>query len=342
MVKIFTVDDPFGSQSRSLDALTATAKRWNASKMVDRFLVGYSSTWPNNLVTSSYLLALTERLSLIVAHRPGVMHPSFAARTFATLDALSGGGRLALNVVTGGSDKDLRREGDYETKEARYGRAIDYVTMMKRSWSDPESFNYDGDFFKAEGVRHQLRPTHGHVPIYMGGDSDEAVQFGALHADVYMLWGEPLAGTQERIERVKSAAREHGRLPEFSLSLRIFLGDTDEQAWEKAREAERVITAAQGTNRFLRSAPTDKSKGRDRQLSLTDTEVHDDCFWSGLILLLGGFANSSALVGTEERVMQALAKYRSIGVDAFLITTGVDGLWDPSLEDFLTRVKETL
>ena len=40
--------------------------------------------------------------------------------------------------------------------------------------------------------------------------------------------------------------------------------------------------------------------------------------------------------------MGALTKYRALGVDAFLITGGLHGLWDPSLEDFLVQVKKEL
>tara|TARA_R110000764_G_scaffold157460_4_gene245356 strand:+ start:3583 stop:4611 length:1029 start_codon:yes stop_codon:yes gene_type:complete len=342
MVKIFTVDSPFAPGMPSMQTLTAQAEKWDASQVIDYVLCGYSSLWPHNFITSSHLLAATKKVKLIVAHRPGVMHPAAAARVFGTMDFLSGGGRIAINFVTGSSPKDVHREGDYADKATRYERAADYVSMMKRCWSEQASFDYDSEFYKAEGVRQLMKPLKGHVPVFMGGDSDEAVAFGAQHADTYMLWGEPLAGTQERIERVSSAAKAFGRKPEFSLSLRLFIGDTDEAAWEKARHAEQTILEAEGTNRFARSASTDKSIGKMRQMAIADAELHDDCFWTGLVKLLGGFANSAALVGTPDRVLAALKKYRALGIDAFLITGGVDGFWDPTLEDFLIQVKQEL
>lgn len=58
--------------------------------------------------------------------------------------------------------------------------------------------------------------------------------------------------------------------------------------------------------------------------------------------MLGGFANSAALVGTPDRVMAALKAYRELGIDAFLLTTGQDGFWEPSLEAFAARVKAEL
>jgi alkanesulfonate monooxygenase len=70
--------------------------------------------------------------------------------------------------------------------------------------------------------------------------------------------------------------------------------------------------------------------------------VHDDCFWTGLTTLLGGFANSQALVGSEDRVLDTLARYRDLGIGTFLVTTGAEAGWDASLEPFLARVKEEL
>jgi alkanesulfonate monooxygenase len=343
MIKIFTTDYPFGNaKTQDMASLLARGAQWDQSEALDAILVGYSSIWPHNLATSPYLLALTKKIGLIVAHRPGVMHPAAAARYFATLDALSGGNRLLVNLVSGSSEKDIQREGDYSDRLTRWDRATEYVELMKRAWSQPDSFDHSGAFYKAEGVRQMVRPPKGHIPILMGGDSDAAVVFGAQHADMYMLLGEPLSGTRERIEKVKEAARKYLRPPDFSVSLRLFIGETDEAAWAKANEAKQIIQEAQGTNRFLRATATDKSVGRERQLATAEQEMHDDCFWTGLVKLLGGFANTAALVGTPDRVIASLKKYCDLGVGAFLVTTGVDGFWDASLEPFLLRMKKEL
>lgn len=343
-MKIFTTGNPFAPGLPTQEALKRRAAEWEASEAIDMVLIGYSALWPQNVVTSSMIASVTERLGLIVAHRPGVMHPAHAARMFGSLDFLSGGDRLALNIVSGSSDKDIAREGDYTPKPERYARATDYVEFMKKAWTDEAPFDWDTAYAKADGVRVLMKPIGNHIPIYMGGESDEAVDFGAKHANTYMLWGEPVAGTMERIERVRGIAKEkYGRELEFSLSLRLFLGDTDEAAWAEARRVEQVVIDAQGSSRFLRSAATDKSVGRDRQLATAQQDTHDDgVFWTGLVKLLGGFANSAALVGTPDRVFEALRRYRDLGVSAFLLTTGEDGFWDPSIEEFAVRVKREL
>ncbi|RRQ25536.1 LLM class flavin-dependent oxidoreductase [Rhodococcus sp. Eu-32] len=341
MVDIFTGLQPLEIGETDPALLIERAYQLNASEAIDRVLVGYSSIWPHNHATAPFLAALTDKLSLIVAHRPGVIDPAAAARYFATLDVLSGG-RLAINLVTGGSDKDLHREGDYLPKSERYARASEYLDVMKAAWSTTAAFDHNSRYYKAERIHPLIQPLNKHVPIFMGGESDDAVDFGASHADLYMLWGEPLDGTAQRIERVREAATKYSRPIEFSLSLRLFVGDTDEAAWDAARAVENTILGAQGTTKFLRSSSTDVSVGRNRQLALTEEELHDDCFWTGLVKLLGGFANSAALVGTEDRILESLAKYRDLGISAFLITTGAEAAWDPSLENIARRMKKEL
>ena len=62
---------------------------------------------------------------------------------------------------------------------------------------------------------------------------------GAKHADVYMLWGEPLAAVKERIAEVKAAAPAR-KGPSFSVSLRPILGRTENEAWEIAYDYRRT------------------------------------------------------------------------------------------------------
>jgi alkanesulfonate monooxygenase len=126
MVDFFTGLQPLEPGETDPGRLIERIRALDTSQAIDRVLVGYSSIWPHNHATAPYMLALTQKFSPIVAHRPGVMAPVAAARYFATLDVLAAG-RLAINVVVGGSDKDLHRESDHTPKAERYDRAIDYL-----------------------------------------------------------------------------------------------------------------------------------------------------------------------------------------------------------------------
>jgi len=80
----------------------------------DRVLIGYGSNGPDGWSIATWAAAYTERLGFLVAHRPGFVAPTLAARNAATLDALTGG-RVAVHIVTGGNDAEQQRDGDSRT-----------------------------------------------------------------------------------------------------------------------------------------------------------------------------------------------------------------------------------
>ncbi|MGY1639435.1 LLM class flavin-dependent oxidoreductase [Geodermatophilus sp. SYSU D00742] len=85
----------------------------------DRVLFPYGSGSPEPSAAAAYLLSHTERLQVLLAHRPDVSYPTFAARASATLDQI-GDGRLTVHFTTGGTDAEQQREGDFLTKDQRY------------------------------------------------------------------------------------------------------------------------------------------------------------------------------------------------------------------------------
>jgi hypothetical protein len=76
----------------------------------DWTLVPYGSAAPESNQLAAAVLGRTERLKVMLAHRPGVLFPTNAARVFATLDQLSDG-RLGIHFLAGGNDTEQRREG---------------------------------------------------------------------------------------------------------------------------------------------------------------------------------------------------------------------------------------
>ena len=100
----------------------------------DRVLIGYFSNAPDGFVVATDVVAHTERLGILLAHRPGFVAPTLAARKLATLDQFSGG-RLAVHVISGGSDEDQRRDGDHLPHDARYRRTDEYLDVLKKVWT---------------------------------------------------------------------------------------------------------------------------------------------------------------------------------------------------------------
>ena len=230
----------------------------------DRVLIGYSSTRPDGTQVAAYAAAHTERLSFLVAHRPGFVAPTLAARTFATLDQFTGG-RIAVHIITGGSDAEQRRDGDHLSKDERYDRTDEYLDILKQAWTSEKPFSYQGSHYQIEDFYSEVRsPQQPRIRLYFGGSSAAAYRVGGKHADTYALWGEPLAETKEQIDSVNAAAKAAGRTdtPGISVSFRPILGPTEELAWERAHAHP---ADDQGERGRLQGPPAPRDLGARRQ-----------------------------------------------------------------------------
>lgn len=302
----------------------------------DRVLIGYSASSPDGFAVASAALYSTEKLKVLIAHRPGFVAPTVVARKLATLDHLTGGGRIAIHHISGGSEADQHRDGDFSEKSDRYRRTGEFIEVLRRTLDSDEPFDYEGDFYKVEGAFSAVKPaTDAGIPIFFGGLSEGAVEVGARGADVYMLFGEPLADVAEHIRTIRAAAAKEGRTVEFSLSTRPIIGATEEEAWAKAEriysETEELLASKASGNTLSFARPLQQEQNavsaeRLQQIAQRG-DVHDERLWTGITRLTGPAGNSTAPVGTPEQVAEALLKYYDLGVTRFLIR-GFDPLGD--------------
>ena len=290
----------------------------------DKVLVGYTATAAEGFVVTGYAAAHTERLGFLIAHRPGFVAPTLAARTAATLDQLTGG-RVSLHIITGGSDADQAKDGDWLDHDTRYRRTDEYLTLLRRTWTEEKPFDHEGEFYRVARAWAEVKPRQSpHVPLYFGGASEAAHHVGAKHCDVFMLWGEPLAAIRARIATVRAVAAQYGRAPRFSVSLRPIIAPTEAQAWEKARAILATVRAKQGD----RTLPLPEAEGARRLVDFAgQAEVHDTRLWTPIAAAVGGAGNTTALVGTPAQVAEALLAYHDLGVTTLLIR-GFDPLED--------------
>jgi alkanesulfonate monooxygenase len=294
----------------------------------DRILIGYFTNGPDGFLVAAYAAWATEHLGLMLAHRPGFVAPTLAARKLATLDHFSTG-RLAVHIISGGDDNDQRKDGDYLTHDERYARTDEYVDILQRVWTSDQPFDYTGTYYKFEAAFSEVKPVQQpRLPIYFGGSSDAAIEVAARHADVYALWGEPLAEAADTIRKVRAAAARHGREVRFSLSVRPILAPTETQAWERAHRILETITMLRGNAASGLAPRTPQNVGSQRLLAAASRgAVLDRRLWTAVAAATGARGNTTALVGTPEQVAAALLEYYRLGVTTFLIR-GFDPLED--------------
>jgi alkanesulfonate monooxygenase len=294
----------------------------------NRVLIGYYADAPDGFQVAGYVAAHTQRLGLLLAHRPGFVAPTVAARALATLDHVSDG-RLAVHIISGGDDADQRRDGDYLNKEERYARTEEYVSVLKAIWTGQGGIDHHGRFYQFENAATAVRCVQTpHIPIYFGGASQAAIDVSARHADVFALWGETYAQVKEITARVQAAAAAQCRKIRFSLSFRPILAATEEAAWARAAKILETTKRVGGQGWLGPNNGAPANEGSRRLLeAAAQGERLDRCLWTGIAAATGARGNTTALVGTPETVAQALLDYWKLGVSTFLIR-GFDPLED--------------
>lgn len=297
----------------------------------DRVLTAYGAGSPDPAQAAAWIAMNTTTLQILLAHRPNLSIPTFAAKTFATLDTISSG-RLTVHFITGGNDHEQQREGDFLGHDERYDRTREYIEIVKKVWTTREPFDHDGKHYKFADFVSDIFPVQQPCPaISFGGSSDAAYAVGAEVADIYCLWGEPLADAAEQIARVLKETEAAGRpRPRIQVAFRPILGSTEEKAWERARGiVERIESRRGPRNPWIRkTGRTPENTGSKRLVEIAARgERFDKALYTATARATGGSGNSNALVGTPETVADALMDYVHLGVD-ILSARGYDTLQD--------------
>lgn len=308
----------------------------------DRALVAFGSSSPESQLVVAHAAGVTKNLGFMIAHRPGFTAPTIAARQLATLDQFTGG-RIAVHIITGGSDGEMKKDGDHLTKAERYARTDEYLEILRQEWTSEKPFDHKGKYYEVVQAFGAVKPFQKpHIPVYFGGSSDEAIPVAGKHADIYALWGETQAQVREHIARVRAAAAKHGRQIRFSLSLRPVLAATEEAAWKRADEivAQTIALREKAGLKTAGHAPPNAGSQRLLEAAAQGSRL-DTRLWTGVAAVTGAQGNSTGLVGTPEQVAEALLDYHDLGVTTFLIR-GFDPYDDAVAygRDLIPRVRE--
>jgi len=286
---------------------------------------------------ASALAPLTERLKFLIALRPGVLSPANAARQAVAFDQISGG-RLLLNVVTGGNPTDLEADGLFLSHDERYAQTAEFLKIW-RALVSGDAIDFHGEHLRSRSATPLPFPPvqKPYPPLYFGGSSDAGIEVAAEHVDYYLTWGEPPAQVAEKFAQVRAAAARRGRTVKFGLRIHLIVRETEAEAWDAAdrlisRISDDTIKAAQA-----RTGLVSESEGQRRMAALhgyrRDALEVAPNLWAGVGLVREGAG--TALVGDPATVAERLREYQDLGVDT-VIASGY-----PHLEEAY-RVAELL
>ena len=254
-------------------AATAERGKFDMFFLGDGFATGYGEH-PSTigkfepLTLLSALAMGTSRLGLAATGSTTYAEPYQIARSFASLDHLSGG-RAAWNVVTTAYSKSAAVFGRQHPPHAeRYAMAEEFVEacrMLWDSWADdafvadkkggtfvrPGSLrvpSFHGKYFTVEGGLNVPRSPQGHPVLIQAGSSGAGQALASRIADVVFTAQNDLAEAQAFYRGVKAQVAGLGRPPDEVLVMPgVFpvVGRTKAEAQEVFAELNRNIDAAQ-------------------------------------------------------------------------------------------------
>jgi probable F420-dependent oxidoreductase len=157
----------------------------------------------------SWIAAQTERIRLgTFVYLLGIRHPFVGARTFATLDVLSGG-RAEVGVGAGWMTSEWEAVGlDPRTRGRRLDEAID---VCKRLWTE-ETIAHDGEFFSFPPVMFEPKPLQEpHPPVVVGGESERALRRAVRRGDGWIGMSHTPDTAAAQVRRLRALEDELGR-----------------------------------------------------------------------------------------------------------------------------------
>ncbi|SAK76029.1 alkanesulfonate monooxygenase [Caballeronia arationis] len=275
-------------------------------------------------VVASSLIPATRRLKFLVAIRPGLSSPGLSARMAATFDRLSGG-RLLINVVTGGDQAELEGDGVFLDHDTRYEVTDEFLHIWKKLLAashTSESIDFEGTHLASKGGKLLYPPVQkAHPPLWFGGSSAAAHGIVADHIDTYLTWGEPPADVEKKLADVRKRVAAEGREIRFGIRLHVIVRETEQEAWAAADKLISKLDDETIQRAQAQFAKMD-SEGQRRMAALhggrrDKLEVYPH-LWAGVGLVRGGAG--TALVGNPEQVAGLMKEYAALGIDTFILS----------------------
>jgi alkanesulfonate monooxygenase len=280
---------------------------------IESLLMAFAFARPDPFAWSAALGSRTEAIKFLVAIRSGISSPTYFVQQVNTLSVVTGG-RVFINIVAGRAPGEHRYYGDFLSHDERYERTDEFWRICHGLWRGDGPVDFAGKHYRVEGARINtpFMSELGRPEIYLGGNSEQAVELAIRHADCMLTFPHKPEQLAERIRPVLDSGTEVG------LMVSMIAGPTREDALTRAREV--IESAGEPAREVHRDV-------RDRMDSVGFRSIYDlaegDAWltrylWTGAVPYLG--APAISLVGSAEDIVEAILEYREVGVTQFLFT----------------------
>jgi len=274
-------------------------------------------------ISTAMLVPQTTTIDMLVAARPGVIAPTLMAKMVSTFDQMSGG-RIRINLIAGGGERESRADGVYLDHDQRYAYMDETVTLMKQCWRETRPFDYQGEHLKVENADVRPKPFQDpHPPFYIGGISPAAVDVGSRHADVYLFWSNTFDQIAADLETVRTAAAKHGRADDLRYGLRshVLVRETAEEAQAAVKGLIAGASAQMSDRRRQSLGAQSHADARMREVATAAAENDhwlSETLWAGITTIRHGAGVT--IVGSAEQVTETIQRYIDLGITSFCLS----------------------
>jgi alkanesulfonate monooxygenase SsuD/methylene tetrahydromethanopterin reductase-like flavin-dependent oxidoreductase (luciferase family) len=292
---------------------------------------GYGSPskfWDRSLETFTWgagLAEATERIHIFTTCHVPVINPVMAAKMGATIDHISGG-RWGLNLVAGWLGEEFDMFGvELPSHEVRYELAGEWMTVVRRLWTETEPFDFDGNFFHMKGCVSEPKPVQAPYPAVMNaGQSGRGQAFAIEHADMIFINLADQEGTPGNIASIRAQADAKGREIGIWGNVHVILGNTEAEVRAVIQRYVHEAGDRVGASRYAASMLGADTRSQDVYRSDENLMVN--------LMTTGG---NLALHGTPEQVVARMEALSEAGIDGLSLT------W-PDYEEGLVQYAEQL
>ena len=249
--------------------------------------------------TCSALAALTSRIEIMAAVKPGLRAPGVIAKMASNIDHISNG-RFAINLVSAWWLQEYEMLGaEVLPHDERYARSGEFTDIVKGLWIEDE-FSFRGQYFEVKEATITPKPIQQPCPpIYLGGESEQGRALGARVADTFLINGRPLDEIEVIVADMKRRTEVNGRTLRYGIS-----------AFVICRESEAAAQAE-----FARL-----NKLRHAQIQSDDPEVVMLKRSANAFERVGTNGGTDAgLVGTPVQIAERMRAFEALGIETFLL-----------------------
>ncbi|MDP7342768.1 MAG: LLM class flavin-dependent oxidoreductase [Alphaproteobacteria bacterium] len=234
----FEYNDPHRTFQETVEQIQlAEALGFDAALITEHHVVetGY---FPAPLITCAALATVTSRIRL----GTGVLllplyDPLHVAEHTAMLDIVSNG-RFILGLGYGYRQEEFDAFGI--SLDERAGRLNEGIRAIRALWTEDVT-NFEGKYFNYDNVTQRPLPLQKpHPPIWLASKAEGAVRQAARNSDAWFADPiTPFSVLKLRLAAYKETLAEFGKPTsgfDFPIFREAYVADTDEQAWEEAKE----------------------------------------------------------------------------------------------------------